>query len=53
MKKDEKCVICGCKIIGHGNNPRPIADHGKVCDICNAFVVLRRIQDMQKGEYRK
>jgi len=25
IKKDNKCSICGVKIIGYGNNPEPLA----------------------------
>lgn len=34
-----KCVICGQKIIGYGNNARPVKE-GKCCDECNYTKVI-------------
>ena len=39
-QEHEKCVICGSRIIGFGNNPWPIKDYGECCDICNEHVVI-------------
>lgn len=37
-----KCIICGCKIKGKGNNSKPVYD-GKCCDKCNKIVIKERI----------
>lgn len=39
-KEEKKCVICGDKFTGHGNNPWPIKKEGQCCDSCNYNVVL-------------
>lgn len=45
-----KCVICKRLSDGFGNNPMPVAFHGRCCDKCNRNVVLpMRIMMMQKG----
>lgn len=38
-----KCVICGNKIIGKGNNSAPVKV-GKCCDFCNLIVIKKRIK---------
>lgn len=38
-----KCAICKNKIIGYGNNGRPLVD-GLVCDSCNLKVILERLR---------
>lgn len=35
-----KCVLCGDKIFGWGNNPSPLATKGKCCEICNDTRVI-------------
>lgn len=45
--KIQKCVICGEKFEGYGNNPRPLKDHGVCCDFCNADVLWARIQQLK------
>tara|TARA_B100001564_G_C20451357_1_gene583601 strand:- start:179 stop:601 length:423 start_codon:yes stop_codon:yes gene_type:complete len=37
---DGKCTICRIDIQGHGNNPSPVKEEGKCCDMCNSLVVL-------------
>lgn len=34
-----KCVLCGKKIVGYGNNAEPLA-HGRCCDECNVTKVI-------------
>jgi hypothetical protein len=34
-----KCVLCGYKIFGYGNNAQPLAK-GRCCDICNDTKVI-------------
>lgn len=42
-----KCVLCGNKIFGWGNNPMPLATEGECCGICNdTKVIPARIEMM-------
>ena len=43
MKK-EKCCICGEIIEGYGNNPYPLKNKGRCCDICNMKVIEERLK---------
>ena len=50
-----KCCICGQEIIdGFGNNPWPVKDKGKCCDLCNMSVVIKArlnmLNNKKKGE---
>lgn len=48
-----KCVLCGRLFIGWGNNPQPLADNGKCCDICNTLKVIpQRIERRLKENGR-
>ena len=43
--KTQKCVICGRKFEGFGNNAEPVRK-GRCCDICNLMKVIpARLQD--------
>ena len=48
------CCICGQEITGLGNNPRPVKDSGRCCDMCNVHVVIperiKRITNSRKEE---
>lgn len=35
-----KCCICGQTSIGFGNNPAPVKNNGRCCDVCNLTVVI-------------
>lgn len=35
-----KCCICGKVFWGYGNNPAPVKDKGRCCDICNSTQVI-------------
>lgn len=35
-----KCVFCGQKFTGYGNNPAPLRSSGKCCDDCNSTIVI-------------
>lgn len=37
-----RCNLCGCEIIGWGNNPDPLSlsDEDRCCDSCNAKYIL-------------
>jgi len=48
----EKCVICGDKIDGYGNNPLPLRIVGRCCDKCNALVIAQRLSDLASGELK-
>ena len=48
---DEKCVICGGRdemgVNGLGNNPYPVEEEGRCCDLCNTlYVIPRRMEDL-------
>lgn len=45
-----KCSICGCEMIGYGNNAQPIND-GRCCDDCDMFVTQKRIELATEGNY--
>lgn len=42
------CILCGCEIEGFGNNPWPLSEHGRCCDMCNIDVVVKRMEDINK-----
>lgn len=44
----EKCCFCGCDIQGYGNNPAPVRTTGVCCDACNGYVVIARLEDMER-----
>ena len=47
-----KCVICGKKIEGYGNNPAPVKDHGECCYDCDIkYVIPARVERYKK--YRR
>lgn len=49
-----KCLDCGEKKYGYGNNPSRWLDDGKeglVCDDCNQKVIFARIKEIQ--DYKK
>ena len=47
-----KCVICGQKFSGYGNNAEPVA-RGECCDDCNLKVVVpARIKMIYTGKER-
>lgn len=50
-----KCCICGQKIVkGFGNNPWPVNDKGKCCDLCNITTVLaKRIEMLNERKEEK
>lgn len=35
-----KCVICGSEVEEYGNNPMPVEEEGKCCDLCNLLIVI-------------
>ena len=41
----DPCAICEEDIEGHGHNGAPVTD-GRVCDLCNQFIVLPKRIDM-------
>ena len=38
-----KCCLCGNEIKGFGNNPEPLTDDGRCCDVCNENVIKFRM----------
>ena len=45
-----KCVICGFKYEGFGNNAEPVK-RGKCCGVCNDLQVIpARLKYMQKAQ---
>lgn len=53
MKRKETCIICGKPIIGYGNDPWPLTEDGRCCDICNEYVLLVRLEHLIKKESYK
>lgn len=50
MESGEICVLCGGVIEGYGNNPYPLAEEGRCCDLCNMLVVEERIKRALGGK---
>ena len=51
MKKNV-CVLCGEKFEGFGNNPVPVAQDGRCCDMCDENkVIVKRLDNLSKGLY--
>ena len=51
MSDEKRCVICdGTDEMGEnglGNNPYPVSDKGRCCDLCNAlYVIPQRMEDL-------
>ena len=40
MRLEYTCVLCKAKVQGWGNNPWPLANEGKCCEVCNRLQVL-------------
>lgn len=40
IELEQTCCICGRTFIGYGNNPYPVKDNGRCCDVCNYDKVL-------------
>ena len=38
--EEKKCLICGKKFTGWGNNPWPVEESGECCDECNINKVV-------------
>jgi hypothetical protein len=36
----KKCVLCGKKFFGYGNNPAPLSKKGECCESCNISRVI-------------
>lgn len=50
MEKIQKCVLCGKKFHGWGNNPSPLKFEGVCCDNCNLNkVVPARLKTVYGG----
>lgn len=49
-----KCCICNKEIIGKGNNPQPLRQNGRCCDVCNFSVVKERLRKsfLQKNKLK-
>ncbi len=49
MSTKEKgvCVLCGGEYSHFGNNPQPLSDVGRACDVCNQDVIIARLQMLQ------
>lgn len=55
MRLEYTCVLCNARVSGWGNNPWPLANEGKCCEVCNLLQVLparlarQRAADEQAG----
>lgn len=47
-----ECAMCGVIYNNYGNNAWPINDY-RVCNDCNAYVVMARIQNVINSRQRK
>jgi hypothetical protein len=45
--RDPNCCLCGLPYERVGNNPEPLAAHGRCCDACDEVVIEARI-DMKR-----
>ena len=42
------CCLCNKEFEGFGNNPYPLSEEGRCCDMCNMQVVAARINQLNK-----
>lgn len=51
---ETKCIICGEPIEGYGNNPAPVANEGRCCDVCNfRYVIPQRAEIIKANKEGK
>lgn len=50
MNEKYTCVICGKEFVGYGNNPYPIKEDGRCCDICNLKVIEKRLSKLKESD---
>lgn len=50
MNEKHICCICGEEFIGFGNNPYPIKEEGRCCDMCNMKVIEKRLEDLKNKD---
>ena len=50
-----QCVICENNFEGFGNNPYPLSEDGRCCDVCNIDVIVERFRNIvsKEGELNK
>lgn len=58
MQTKATCVICGgtdeMGVNGLGNNPYPIEDKGRCCDLCNRlYVIPQRMEDIHNAKIER
>lgn len=46
MQEKYKCCLCGQVCYGYGNNPFPLKERGRCCDVCNLKVIQARLGQM-------
>lgn len=51
--EEKKCILCGKPYIGYGNNPEPLANKGKCCDLCNTTKVIPERVRIAQGKNLK
>ena len=45
MKQEHyTCCICKKEFYGYGNNPYPLRERGRCCDLCNMQVIKARME---------
>lgn len=48
-----KCCLCGCEIVGYGNNPAPLdnVEGHRCCDDCDMLVIQARLEAILPSKY--
>ena len=45
-----QCVICENTFEGFGNNPYPLSEDGRCCNVCNIDVIVARFRNIVSKE---
>lgn len=46
--KEGDCVLCNGMYFNYGNNPAPLSEVGRCCDLCNSDVISARIRAIKE-----
>lgn len=51
IENEKRCCLCHGEIDGYGNNPAPLSDKFKCCNVCNTTKVIpARIEQIIKNK---